>query len=252
MPKIKTYAGKGKLIPIRDAAIIDAYECPWTGKMYRRKEEYVRHLNELREYTFHPRIRARNATKIKEQLWALDSFEAIIKWLTDNSLFMFEQCARPNWMDAKETVDAKKNFKFEITYLNLRYSERVSNSHDCPVGGVTNWRGDELFKDGTPKPKGYPGWEGRIEFKKSHDTGFSSDLLEPLRIHTGTGGGRGIKHSAGYEVKFFKQDWPGLAAVVDREYEIYSKNVVMERLKDNFVTPFRFDVNYGEASYFRH
>jgi hypothetical protein len=249
MPKVKAYAGKGSLIPTYNAAVVDAYECPWTGKMYRTKENYVKHLSDLRQYSIHPRIRAANADKIKQTLWNLSSFEDVAQWIEDHSQFIFEQSRRRHFSD---DPDAEKNFKLKITYLKLTWSDSVSNTHSCPHNGRTNWGGREVFKDGSPVPRGYPGWQGRIEYLRSHDISFSSSMLQPLRIHTGTGGGAGVKHPAGYEVRFYDADWPGLAALVKEQYDEYISNKVMSRLKNEYVSPFQPTIQIGEPSYFRH
>jgi hypothetical protein len=117
----------------------------------------------------------------------------------------------------------------KITYLDLNWTSSASNTHHCPRGGVTNWG---MREDG--KPKGYPGFTGRIEYQMSHDLGFGSDAVRNLGIHTGTGGGTG-DNRFGYGVTFFDADWPGLV-----------NNRVMDILGDNDWKTFR----YGVPKYF--
>ena len=52
----------------------------------------------------------------------------------------------------------------EFTKFDLRWSDEVSNSHSCPVGGVENWGGRVKMPDGTDAPRGYPGWTGRVDW----------------------------------------------------------------------------------------
>lgn len=45
-----------------------------------------------------------------------------------------------------------------LTIIDIRYSERLSNTHDCPINGTTNWSCvNEL-------PRGYPGYECKYNF----------------------------------------------------------------------------------------
>jgi len=55
---------------------------------------------------------------------------------------------------------SKKYFglKLELWEVPDQFSLSVSNTHDCPVGGVTNWGGQTKGA-----PRGYPGWSGRWE-----------------------------------------------------------------------------------------
>lgn len=107
---------------------------------------------------------------------------------------------------------------------NLSYSPNVSNSHDCPIGGVTNWGGRD-----ENAPTGYPGWHGRIwvlydrVFRVGGPEHISS-ALKQIRIHTGTGGYGTYNQTGGpwdydlikphkwapysRDVRFFSADWP--------------------------------------------
>lgn len=72
---------------------------------------------------------------------------------------------------------------------DIRRSQEVSNSHDAPVSGVTNWDGRARLEDGTPAPRGYPGWTGRvwIRYAKPVDT-FGNDPFTATLTYPGTGG----------------------------------------------------------------
>jgi uncharacterized C2H2 Zn-finger protein len=236
MPKIKAYKGNGVLIPIEDAKIATAFKCPWTDKIFSTKKSYVTHLKVLREDRIHRAIRARIQRKVFEELTNQDSFEKIIEWIETHPEFFFDRMVhngRSGWRDRREHL--REKFWIKLTYLDVIWSESVSNSHSCPRIGVTNWGGRDTLKDGSPAPRGYPGWTGRIEFQLSHELGFGSDVFRNVGIHTGTGGGGG-DNRYGYDVKFFASDWPGL-----------EKNRVFEILKNERPTSFR----YGEPKYFR-
>jgi len=45
-----------------------------------------------------------------------------------------------------------------LTIVDTRYSERLSNTHECPIGGVTNWSCEKEL------PRGYPGYEVKYNF----------------------------------------------------------------------------------------
>lgn len=63
------------------------------------------------------------------------------------------------------------------------YRKSVSNTHSCPFTGVTNWRGDPS------KPRGYPGFQGRVWIitSRSQDT-FSVSAFSDTGVYSGTGG----------------------------------------------------------------
>lgn len=110
----------------------------------------------------------------------------------------------------------------------------VSNSHSCPVGGVQCWSSREA-EDG--RPRGYPGWTGRIDWlvewpRELDGIYLGSDLFSRgtfqsgrQRAHTGTGGG-GCGHfnkefntwcqSPGYSFSIYASDWPGMARYYEK------------------------------------
>jgi uncharacterized C2H2 Zn-finger protein len=236
MPKIKAYKGNGAIIPVEDAKIATAFKCPWTGEIFGTKKGYVKHLKVLREDRIHQGIRDRIQNKIFEEFINQGSFEKIIEWIELHPEFFFDRAMQHGhygWRDRREHIRDK--FWIKLTYLNVRWSGDVSNSHSCPRIGVTNWGGRDTLKDGSPAPRGYPGWEGRIEFQLSHDLGFGSDVFRNVGIHTGSGGGQ-RDNRYGYDVKFFASDWPGL-----------EKNRIFEILKSEKPESF----NHGTPHYFR-
>lgn len=213
MAKIKVYKSQGVIIPVADAKVATAYKCPWTSKVFATKKAYANHLRVLREDRIHRAIRARIRNKIFEELINLQSFDKIIEWIETHPEFLFDGIilhGRDKWGERRGHLRDK--FWVKVTYLDVRWADNVSNSHSCPRSGVTNWGGKGLLPGGEPAPRGYPGWTGRIEFQLSHDLGIGSDIMRPLGIHTGTGGGIS-ENRYGYDVKFFDSDWPGLEKV---------------------------------------
>ena len=206
MPKIKAYKADGAIIPVDRAKLSTAYRCPWTNKVYATKPAYVKHLRALRDTRIHAKIRHKIYLNKCQELWNQPDFDSIINWINNHPEFMFDTACKHGWRDVSRFRD---KFWIKITYLRLNYYTSVSNSHSCPRGGVRNWGGRENYKDGTPMPRGYPGFSGVIEYRLSHDLGFGSEVMEGLGIHTGSGGGT-RQNRYGYDVKFFLSDWPGL------------------------------------------
>lgn len=203
--------------------VVTAYQCPWTRRLFTDKEKYSDHLSRYREGVILPDARRRHAAKKAQDVCYLKSFDAIIEWVESNSQVLFDTIAEgPFKSTAKNLnrfVESRENFFVKITELSIRHNKQVSNSHNCPYTGVTNWNRRETFKDGTPKPLGYPGWRGRIEFVMPETHLSASSIFHAAKIKTGTGGGCASasgknKHALmkyGYDVIFFEDDFPGLS-----------------------------------------
>jgi len=107
----------------------------------------------------------------------------------------------------------------------------VSNTHDCPINGVTNWGGRN-----DNAPTGYPGWHGRVwvRYAEKNSSG-GSDPFPATLTYPGTGGFGGYngpwerlyqdwyKHHRNkkkltyaepqiysWDYRFFDEDWPDL------------------------------------------
>ena len=122
--------------------------------------------------------------------------------------------------DNVKSIDREKQdlkligFKWELTYSN-----QVSNSHNCPILGITNWR----HSDHPERPTSYPGFFGRLWVRYNQEPkSFGSRPIDKTCLHTGTGG---IGHYNGcpwkdaatkeikvipfsWDVKLFINDWP--------------------------------------------
>lgn len=99
--------------------------------------------------------------------------------------------------------------EFNLKVLNcdirsrLLFHERVSNSHTCPLNGVTNWSGNDKNK-----PNYYIGWQGWITANILYDKTFkpsSYNIYSLFRMCTGTFNGG--PHSSG-EVRLYLDDCP--------------------------------------------
>jgi uncharacterized C2H2 Zn-finger protein len=230
MPRIKAYKQADKLIPVNSARVVTAFQCPWTKKLWTSKKRYIQHLQKLRETRIHSRIVHNRLKKAQIDLNNQNSFGDIIEWIERNSWFFLAKAKQSNvW--SKEKWPAPEDFWIRITYLDIRHSNNVSNTHSAPKGKASNWgRRDPNL------PTGYPGWEGRIEYQMSHSLpGFSSDLLRGTGIYTGSGGGTS-NNRYGYSVIFWDEDWPGM----------------MDQTVFNILANKRFEpFKYGRPNYFR-
>lgn len=207
MPAIQVYKHKGAIIPVEKARVSRGYICPWTEKLFKTKNSYVKHLKTLRRDRMHRSARFKRWHRLAEDLWSQPSFEKIVDWVELHPQWFLEAGRRRAFPGDEHLFDQlHADFSIKITYLKLTWKDCLSNSHSCPHNGVTSgWRDDD------DRPRGYPGWGGRIEYRISHELpGFGSDVTAGTRINTGTGGGSGLNF--GYDVKFFADDWPGLAS----------------------------------------
>lgn len=223
-------------------SIITAYKCDQDGKIFEDKSKYTAHLRKLARHRNAQR-KLKIAEAEKDKIWAelYEREQSIDDWMQmviDNQhLFWAEAAAGDphDWKCVGTKIGRGKNASvvpvpkvLKITH-NMTWSDMVSNSHSCPVGGVTCWSSREHM-DG--RPRGYPGWTGRVDWvvewpKELEGMYLGSDLFSKgtfrsgrQRAHTGTGSGGGGRMSKefgtwvqcpGYDFKIFASDWPGLA-----------------------------------------
>lgn len=204
MGVVKAYKLDKVLIPVDQAKVVDAYQCPWTRKVFPTKKAYIKHLSLYRINHIHHKIHKQTFITFRDKFNSLPDFESVIKWIEDNSIW-FAINAKNNygWVDRDKFV-IPTDFKIKINEFSVKYDENTSNSHCCPRNGKTNWGGN---KPGVPR--GYPGWRGGIEYSVSHEIlGGVVNLFNNTGIYTGTGGGGRTKSR--YEITLFAADWPAL------------------------------------------
>ena len=214
------------------------WKCDQTGKLFEDEKKYKSHLAKLaRQRREQRKIQiAEDAaqawwTELQNREMSIDDLHALI--IKEQNQFWAEAAkAEPwHWEDIgkkRRGVVMPVPKLVEFTTFDLKWSDSVSNTHSCPKGGVTNWGGDKKLSDGSPAPRGYPGWRGRmdwrIEWPKEWDGWYpGSDLFRSRRtcIHTGTGGGGGWKdghQSFGYGIEIFASDWPGLTRFREKQF----------------------------------
>lgn len=252
MPKVKAYFGdNGQVVPVSQAIEGTAYLSPFDGKVFGHKDKYVEHLRTVRD-RIHTNIHKKNKVARMRKLWkSAASFQDIIDWVANNQEFFYKEFLAAAWhvKNPEKYPYDPDQFGIIISSLKLEYKDWCSNSHAAPHNGKTNWSGRDTLKDGSPAPRGYPGWYGRIEFQlkkpKKEIVRFESDTFKALRIHTGSGGsGNGIKY--GYDVTFFDADWPALAEATALEHNMAK---TMNLLADRLTPKLKYD--YGTEDYFK-
>ena len=189
---------------------ITARKCPFTGEIFETDPQYTQHLAGVRG-----KQRQHRAWK---QIGVLG--DAAILWATQNvtSAEEFDTWFRQSWpaLVSRGYRTRSNEYGSYIRKQDIVVPELLSNefsigsygfqsnSHSCPSGGVSNFRGDPAL------PRGYMGWFGRVKYKfaystaDSHACGF--DMFRDSVFHTGTGGGG----SNGYAFDFnlWADDWP--------------------------------------------
>lgn len=215
-------------------------KCPHTGKLFEDNAEYLKHLSRLNS-------QRQRDKKRKEKMDAIDAWiaeekakitrvEDIPAWVVNNQVKLMEACnfKGPMWYDGNFYPD---DFLQKFVFENIKFQDPLSNSHDAPKGGVTN------FSRVAGKPIGYPGYQVRsIGSLKRRDRrqGFPiKNLYRLLDLHVGTGGGS--NNEWGYDIRIFISDWPGLwnqwaDKSFDNEVARYEreKDQIINRLKGKF------------------
>lgn len=209
MPRIKAYKFKHStkiIIPVDEARVSTAYQCPWTNELFGTKKLYVAHLKALRSSRMHESARKARHRRLRDDFNNQPTYDKIVAWINNHPEFFFDNHYRASSLwKPRDYAQERMDFRIEVLSLRLTWNDSVSNSHSCPRDGVTNWGGRD--EDG---PRGYPGWRGSIDFKVSSVQGFSSGIFEGTGVCTGSGGSSG-DGTLGYEVKLFASDWPALA-----------------------------------------
>ncbi len=229
-------------------SIITAYKSDTDGKIFEDKAKYTAHLRKLARHR-NAQKRLQIAEAAKDAAWAelYEREQSIDNWcqmVIDNQhLFWAEAAAGDpyDWDCVGKKHGRSKNAMIvpvpkllKITH-QLRWSEMVSNSHSCPVGGVTCWSSREA-EDG--RPRGYPGWQGQIEWlvewpRELDGIYLGSDLFSRgtfrsgrQRAHTGSGGGAGGHFNKefntwcqrpSYDFRIYASDWPGMARYYEKQ-----------------------------------
>ena len=220
------------------------------GKIFEDKHKYQLHLRKLARHRLAQR-KLKIAEDAADAVWAelYEREQSLDDWMQmviDNQHLYWAEAAKGDpydWEGVGKKLGRGKNSiampmpkVLKITH-SLRWSDSVSNSHSAPHDGVENWGGDVKMKDGSPAPRGYPGWTGSIEWLVEWPEEFDgiylgSDLFSKgtfrsgrQRAHTGTGGGGGGHFNKEfntycqrprYDFRIYASDWPGLTRYYEK------------------------------------
>jgi hypothetical protein len=209
---------------------ITVYKCDHTGKLFEDVVKYRKHLKKLAVQRREQRKFAIDRSKrdgwwlqLQQRAQTLDELK---QFIIENQQFFWAEsadCCDFNWKNAGKSRNGVVMPCPELvsfTCFDLKWSDSVRNTHHCPKNGVINWSCKDTFSDGRPKPTGYPGWHGRVEWtvkwpKEWDGVYLGADLFkgQRCRIYTGTGGGGNMRNGLqtfGYSAIIFAEDWPGL------------------------------------------
>jgi hypothetical protein len=220
-------------------SIIQAYKSDADGKIFEDKKKYQAHLRKLAS--------ARRAEKKVEQMEAerelflekmgqVKSLAELNQFIKDNWRWFWANGAQNDFYRWDRKGEAAPFHEYhDVSILDLRWSESLSNSHSSPRKGVQNFDTRADYNKG--KPTGYPGWSGRINIKVKppmskhkkdpymHD-GWGSSYFERTTICTGGGGGGGGTEfkSYSYEVKLWAADFPAMYEAKRKDEWIQKEN----------------------------
>lgn len=194
---------------------ISVYQCPFTGEIVHGKQAYTTHLQETRKMLRDGREDKRAATRWADSLLqareAVEDLSMLAKWFIESQADLYPTIGR-DCAGFGQSTDKPVVVKLE--FHNFTFQECTRNSHSCPRGGQEN------FIQSEDKPKGYPGFRGRLEiWVVAKDFGYwLSDSLKAGCIWTGSGGGGGAPQGKtglkvlnfGYETTLWLNDWLGL------------------------------------------
>lgn len=210
---------------------IMVWKCDQTGRLFEDQKKYKSHLARLARERREQR-KVQIAEEIAQAWWTqAQNIEMSVvdlpKFIIDNQRYFWTEARIAASWDWDQLGKRHRGVVCpvpelaEFTEFTLRWSDSVSNTHACPRNGVTNWGGRVKLADGSPAPRGYPGWTGhatwRVKWPQEWEGVYmGSDLFRSRRcgIHTGSGGGGGWKdgyQTFGYGIDIFAADWPGMA-----------------------------------------
>lgn len=199
--------------------LVEAWQCPIHGDLIIATDK-----DAIKTRKYENRAALREQTKIKKRIDAKKAFMDEAR-ATLSSPYEIIEWAMHNYNEMTKLVNTDQIFAWEPQNRKIRaedtqlsfkadFREDISNSHNCPEHGVTNWG-----KNHADRPTSYPGYQGRIYIKNTNPESsiMSSGILNLFNIHTGSGGGG--PDSQTYEMYLFLDDWP-----------LLENHLVMERL----------------------
>jgi hypothetical protein len=188
---------------------ITAYKCENTGAIFEHYKDYAAHrkrylAEQAKRAAQQARIKGADAAFENLRLTAVD-FDTIAAWVVDNQQTLIDRYnAQRNGQPRKLRKNEKPFAITSVVFDNMRRDSHISNSHNAPLGQLTNW--GRSFSD---RPTSYPGHRGTIRIcYEGEFSGSITDLLKGTGICTGSGGGGAGKLN--YETILWADDWPGM------------------------------------------
>lgn len=128
--------------------------------------------------------------------------------------------------------------------FKVRYEANSSNSHSCPINGVTAW-GSQRREPGAIL--GYPSLSGQIKFiyKNSKHKLDIFDSCGIRGISTGSGGGGGSVSYSSYDVNIWLDDFPLLKEKIEKEQQsIHDHERLISKHHNIYVSSYQADEMY--------
>lgn len=211
---------------------VQVLKCRFTGKLFEEKNrtKYIEHLKKIRAELKLQREYERSRLGFTDWLAGekckITQLDQIAPWFLENQRTIM---TATNALVFCNNMDRYKAYVPEDCFISAVlgdpvYNQLLSNSHNCPAGGVTNWGSHK-----PDAPTGYPGWASyiKINLQRPGNRNNSypvSETLNLIGIRTGSGGGG--NSNTGYGVSIFLDDWPGL----QEEIRIMEENRILQRL----------------------
>lgn len=199
---------------------ITVWKCEEDGKLFEFEADYKKHMAKLARARAEQKKFEENH-RIEKQWWDDNFFNTVrspaqlVPALNQHAQIIISPAIENYWGKKVKVIEIPT---FHYLEFDFNFKENTSNTHDCPVGGERNfgWKED--------KPRGYPGFSGRIKYgvywEKRNEGVYpcDGDMFEPARIHSGGGGGGSMTklpdgryiQTFSYEYRLFLDDYPGI------------------------------------------
>lgn len=226
---------------------IEAWQCPRTKVLFANKGPYLKHLKSLALKSRDEKARIKFLNE-RNKRWeefraSITDISQLPQAIIDNQdLFWKDLETISRIQDCKIAKSKGKRLPRLDSFpeFNINFERNVRASHGAPIGHRSTW---DPKKADDHNLVSYPGYRGRFKVKFADpdlaDVGGSDFFGQfgndnpPGGIHTGSGGGSGIREGCYYwqgEVYLFLQDFPNLYAKYLKEEEEREKRKMWEIL----------------------
>lgn len=191
-------------------AIIQAYQCPQTGRLYTldKKDLYVKHLKKLARKNLNDALYLKRKAKLtaffKNMRETVGNISELQEFIVANSdMFLFNAWVQEGCREGNSIEE----FNLKLTKFKIQscvWIKNCRNTHSSPIGKPKNWGGKPDL------PTGYSAWHGRLQLEYSGCyPGFFSNIFKDTGIYFGSGSG-GKEYYAS-EFILWEDDWPLLS-----------------------------------------